>query len=154
MAQGKVESIQQKTTKAGAAMYSVVVNGQKYGVFENPGVAVGDDVTFDAIQKGEFWNAKNFRGGSMLANGAMTSAFPTPAPWTKPANGNGHTADPEREARIVRQNATSSAATLIAALVSTQKEAWDVESMKKATFELSKDIFEVNFKGYDAGQPF
>ncbi len=160
MAEGTIQGIEQKPTKTGKTMYNVLVDGVKYGCFEDPGAKIGDHVTFDASKSadGKFNNAKNFRGGSLLPNGAMTSANPVlPSAWAVNAapksGGNGH-ADPEREGRIVRQNATSSAAHLIGALVQTQPGVWDIEMIKKATVELSKFLFEVNFTGYDAGTPF
>ena len=161
MASGVIEGITSKPTVNGTLMYKVTVGGITYGTFDNPGVNIGDDVTFDASKSkdGKYDNAKNFRKGGMLPNGAMTSAYPSHAvamnPVSAPKAANGQM-DPEREARIVRQNATSTAATLVAAIIGANPlredgSAWDLDSGKAAVFELSKDIFQVNWEGYEAG---
>lgn len=163
MASGVVESVSSKVISNGKTKWNLKVAGVNYGCFQNPGdVAVGDEITFDVEQKDQWFNAKNVRKGGLLPNGAMTSSYPnnvTPMPNSGSTSNGGHTTsnsgrpmDPEREARIVRQNATSSAATIIAAIIAVQPDAgWTPEKALQATFEASKDIFRVNFEGYESG---
>lgn len=57
--QGYIQFLDEKTTSYGA-MYDIKVNGTKYGLgkFKPKGVAVGDYVKFEGVQKGQYWNVK------------------------------------------------------------------------------------------------
>lgn len=139
--QGTVGSIEQKQTQTGKTYFKVNVNGTWYSAWTNPGVSVGDEIEFDVIQKGEY---KNMANPVKIAAGA-TSPVARGAVQTGRPNGS---FDPDREARIVRQNATSSAVALVAASKLAGKG--DVEIILATVREVARKVFEMNFYGYDA----
>lgn len=55
--QGYIQAVKEKQTKFGV-MYDMVIDGTTYGVgkFAPKGFAAGDYVSFDATQKGQYWN--------------------------------------------------------------------------------------------------
>lgn len=54
---GVVDAVKSFPTKGGATMYSLIVNGDRYGCgSREPSCKPGDTVTFDMIQKGEYKN--------------------------------------------------------------------------------------------------
>lgn len=152
---GAIQAIEVSTVKngpaAGKPMWRVTVGGVKYATFDNPGASEGDVVEFYAYKDktGKYDNAKDFRltGPSVREPGNAANwpqAVPNPSPVP---SGNG-LGDPSREARIVRQNATSSAVALIAALVQAKPAEWDVESAFAAVSSLSPRLFDINYNGY------
>lgn len=153
---GAIQAIEVSTVKngpaAGKPMWRVTVGGVKYATFDNPGASEGDVVEFYAYKDktGKYDNAKDFRkagtAGPASTGASWPQAVPSPGPSPVPS-GNG-SADPSREARIVRQNATSSAVALIAALVQAKPAEWDVESAFAAVSSLSPRLFDINYNGY------
>ena len=143
--QGTVGAVEQKQTQTGKTYYKVNVNGTWYSIWENPNVSPGDEIEFDVIQKGEYKNmAKPVKvaGNPGGSQGNKTVATSRP-------NGS---FDPDREARIVRQNATSSAVALVGSSKLAGKA--DVETILGTVKEVSKKLFELNMYGYGpAAQP-
>jgi hypothetical protein len=139
--QGTVGAVEAKTTQAGKTYYKVNVNGTWYSIWENPNVSPGDEIEFDVIQKGEY---KNMAKPSKLASGAVVGSPGRSTVQTSRPNGS---FDPDRESRIVRQNATSSAVALVGASKLAGKA--DVETILGTVREVAKKVFEMNFYGYD-----
>jgi hypothetical protein len=84
-------------------MYRVQIDRQWYSTFDHPGVDVGDQVEFDAEQKGKFWNLLWTRpAGSTPAPAPAPDTAPTraqaPAARTyQPTNGNGKSPQDQRQ---------------------------------------------------------
>ena len=58
--QGLVEQTSTKPTSRGGTAYNMKVDGTWYGCgFDDPGVGMGDVVSFTANQNGNYWNATN-----------------------------------------------------------------------------------------------
>ena len=139
--QGTVGSVEQKQTQAGKTYFKINVNGTWYSAWQNPNVSVGDEIEFDVIQKGEYKN---------MANPVKVTGNPVGGTGNKPvatSRPNG-SFDPDREARIVRQNATSSAVALVGSSKLAGKA--DVETILATVREVARKVFEMNFYGYDA----
>ena len=142
--QGTVGAVEQKQTQAGKTYFKINVNGTWYSAWQNPNVSVGDEIEFDVIQKGEYKNMANpvkVAGNPGGGTGNKTVATSRP-------NGS---FDPDREARIVRQNATSSAVALVGASKLAGKA--DVETVLATVREVSKKLFELNMYGYGPATP-
>lgn len=55
---GIVEAVRDFKTNTGATMYTLVVNGERYGTgSKKPNCSAGDMVTFDVVEKGQYKNA-------------------------------------------------------------------------------------------------
>src|SRR6185369_2372857 len=115
---GKVEAIEKKPTSTGGTLTKFRVGGTYYGAFTCPELNIGEEIEFDGVQakNPKFgWNAVNIR--KVNGNGGMTVGVAVPAqsyPQAVPAitakpmfGGNTKTESPDREPRIVRQNAFS-----------------------------------------------
>lgn len=135
---GVVESVEARTApKSGQTFYIVTVNGKKLSLWGKQTFAVGNTIEFDEMQKGNFLN---------MGNPQVVAAGEAPkAPQAQLSRGYN---DPEREARIVRQNATSTAAALIAASKIAGKQ--DIDTLLAVLRETSKRIFQMNMEGYEA----
>ena len=140
--QGSVGAVEQKQTQAGKTYFKVNVNGTWYSAWQNPNVSVGDEIEFDVIQKGEY---KNMANPTKLAGGTVVGNPGRQTVQTSRPNGS---FDPDRESRIVRQNATSSAVALVASSKLAGKA--DVETILATVREVARKVFEMNFYGYDA----
>ena len=138
--QGTVGSVEQKQTQAGKTYFKINVNGTWYSAWQNPNVSVGDEIEFDVIQKGEY---KNMANPTKLAGGTVVGNTGRQTVKTSRPNGS---FDPDRESRIVRQNATSSAVALVASSKLAGKS--DVETILATVREVSKKLFELNMYGY------
>ena len=139
---GQVDKIVQKTTKLGKTFYTVLTNGQLYSLWQAPNFSVGDQIEFDEIIKGDFKNMAN----PSVSEGKPEGQVAPVRPSFVSSRPNG-SFDPDRESRIVRQNATSSAVALVAASKLAGKS--DVESLLATVKETAKKLYEMNFYGYD-----
>lgn len=110
MAQGFIDRIDAKETQFGK-MYDVVIGGTKYGVGKFPpkGVAAGDYVQYEPVQKGNYWN---------IAPGSLSKlpqpAGVTPAPAARAA---APMAPDRRQETISKQAALNSALSFLNILV-------------------------------------
>ena len=147
--QGQVQQVERKTSpKSGKAYYRVQVNGEWLSTWEQPEYKAGDHIEYNIVQKGDFKNLADVEvvenAGPTSPAGVQSAGRPTVS--TSRPNGS---FDSDRESRIVRQNAFSSAAVLVAALVGVQaKKLWDPISILELTTQMAKQIFAVNMYGY------
>lgn len=150
MAVGAIQAKAVKTMANGNPKWDVTINGTKYGSFEDPQADVGDVVEFYASKSkdGKYDNAKSFRKVGAPAPASTGASWPQAVPSPGPVPSGNGLGDPSREARIVRQNATSSAVALVAALVQAKPAEWDVESAFAAVSSLSPRLFDINYNGY------
>lgn len=139
---GKVDSIVQRPTQTGKVFHIVTVNGKEYSYWGQVDFSPGQTIEFDELIKGKY---VNMGSPKVVAPGSETTS-PT-------ANARGGFAgrgmDADREARIVRQNASSTAVALIGASKVAGKQ--DVESLLGLLKETSKRIFQMNMEGYESG---
>ena len=107
--QGFVTAINEKPTQFGV-MYDIVVNGTKYGIgkFAPKGIAQGDYVQFDGIQKGQYWNVAP---GSLSKQPSPAGVKPAPAPVSGGSGGYD-----KRQETISKQAALNSALTFVSLL--------------------------------------
>lgn len=139
---GVVTEVERKTTKTGKPYVRVRVGDTWYSLWEPWNFAQGDSIEFDVIQKGDFLNMAKPRKAEEIAAPAAGNTVRTRRP--------DGSFDPDREARIVRQNAFSTAAALVASWVEGQKQKPDIEAIFTMTKELAKKVFRANMEGYDA----
>jgi len=141
--QGRVTGIEPKQTAKGKTYYRVQVNGMWLSTWEKPEFNDGDEITFDIVQKGDFKNLAN----AAVVEGTSRPVAGTTVRSTRP-NGS---FDSDREARILRQNAFTSASSLVGSLIEAQgpKGNWDLRKAFDASVRLAQDIFQVNMYGYE-----
>lgn len=107
--QGFVTAINEKQTQFGP-MYDIVVGGTKYGVgkFAPKGIAQGDYVQFDGVQKGQYWNVAP---GSLSKKEKPAGVSAAPAPTS--GGGGGYD---KRQETISKQAALNSALNFVTLL--------------------------------------
>lgn len=141
---GTVGIAEPKFTKGGKKYFRVQVGNNWYSMWETPDFSIGDTIEFDDIQKGDFHNIAN---AVKVERGAQSDDGWAGSPPVQTRRPNG-SFDADREPRIVRQNATSSAVALVAASKLAGKS--DVETLLGVVKDTAKRIFEMNMYGYDA----
>lgn len=111
MIQGFVDRIDTKETQYGK-MYNLVVGGKTYGVgkFAPKGVAQGDYVQFEGVQKGNFWNVAP---GSLSKIDKPAGVTASPAAGKAAAGGSFDS----RQTVISKQAALNSALSFVTLLV-------------------------------------
>lgn len=157
--QGIVEFADQKALSNGATQFKLKVNGTSYSFYnEDPKAKPGDRVQFDAKQTadGRYWNAKGavILGGTVAADAApQIGAVPEKGFYGSPVRNLANEGDEERQDRIMRQNASSTAGHLIGCLiekgslkVSASDPSFDAFNAMKT---LSEQVFLLNKNGYN-----
>ena len=141
--QGKVTGIEPKTTPKGKDYYRVQVGGIWLSTWDPPEFADGDTISYQIVQNGNFKNLANVKKVAGASQPASTGgSVPTPRP-----NGG---FDSDRESRILRQNAFTSASSLVGAIIQAQgpKGNWDIRKAFDTSLMLAREIFDVNMNGY------
>ncbi len=159
--EGVVDSVDQKVLTSGKTKHSLRVQGVYYGFFdENPGAKVGDRVRFNAKQSadGRYWNGKQCQilGGTVgtepVRSTANDPALRAVAVEAMAQNHGGGGGDDERQDRIMRQNASSTAGHLVAALITSKhlklSESDPVFDAIMQTKKASEMIFLLSKHGY------
>src|SRR4249919_149606 len=103
---GVVSDIPVLNTKTGKTMYSIVVNGEKFGVgMYAPKCAVGDTVTFQVSMNGQYKNVEN---KTLVVQAGVPRQAPSAAPSLTSASANSGTFD-NRQDTIFKQAALNTA---------------------------------------------
>ena len=112
--QGVVEKVDSFNTATGKTVFSVHLNGIKYGgMWENPNVFSGDQVSFDGVQNGQYWNVgKNSM--QIIAKAAAGAPLPTPTVGAGVAAPQGSNS---RDVSIVFQSSRKDALALLPVLL-------------------------------------
>jgi len=139
---GRVTAIESKTSPKGKTYYRVQVGGQWLSTWDEPECSNGDEITYNIVQNGNFKNISDIR----KVEGAVGTVLGTAVPLASPTRN----FDTDREARILRQNAFTSASSLVGALVQAQgpKGNWDLRKMFEGSVKLAQEIFQINMYGY------
>ena len=151
--QGKVTGIEAKTSPKGNDYYRVQVGGIWLTTWDPPEFANGDTISYQIVQSGNFKNLADAKKVAGAVQSTVGGSVPTPS-----TNGPRDTTNyqrpksPEEEARITRQNAFTSASSLVGALIQAQgpKGNWDLRKAFESSLSLAKEIFQVNMYGYPA----
>lgn len=140
--QGQVTGLESKTSPKGKTYYRVQVGGQWLSTWDPPEFANGDEISYNIVQSGNFKNLADAR--------KVEGASKPPTPGTPPTSRPTGFFDPDREARILRQNAFTSASSLVGSLIEAQgpKGNWDLRKAFDASLKLAQEIFKVNMNGY------
>ena len=167
---GTIEEVKSVPGKYGP-WQKIKVQGTWLGTdFKCPALAPGQVIEFEAVATpdGKYWNAKNVRPeGVPVQTGPFPGPIPTAAaaaplsPWSQPTVGlpaqaalparpvaSGGPYAEGREVRIVRQNAGSTAATLIAARMGDTRMPPPLSTVFTEWEWLAERIFQTNFEGY------
>ncbi len=134
--QGTVEVIEEKLAKNGNKYHRVQVGNTWYGYWKPINFRAGQAIEFDELIKGDFKNMDNVEA---IANADTTSGRSAVAADSEGTN---------REHRIVRQNATTSAIALLAISKGLGKH--DPETLLALVRDTAKQIFVLNMYGYDS----
>ena len=143
---GVVRKVYEKQIPGKATMYSLIVgdsmdkggDGEFYGTGSTkPDVNEGDRVSFTASQNGRFWNA-DVKSIKVEEAGA---AKPAPAAQRKGAYSGGGNWGPEKEASIIMQSSSKTAAELVSAFATAGGKIKDMDQLMSLHQEVTLTIY-------------
>lgn len=154
---GKVEAVELKPTKNGGTFTKFSVAGTRYTAFVCPALTIGDEIEFEGQQNANpkfGWDARNIK--KLNGNGGYPQAVPAvvqspayvtphPSEWKKKVDTAPHE---DREPRIVRQNAMSTAAIIVAARIRAGLGQPTIPETFAEMLDLAEKVYEANFNGF------
>jgi len=143
---GCVDKLVPKVSPTGKPWFSVTLNGQLYSYWGSLNFKHGDTIEFDEIAKGKYKNIAEPKVVATATTGGITDTQPPEGKTVQTSRPDGSW-DNDVEARIVRQNATSTAAAIVGASKIAGKA--DADTLLAMVKEISRKLFDMNMYGYD-----